>query len=184
MGGTITGGTVTGRGPALQHKRRHAELVTISGNITLPVNTTFTANTNTTFTGGTATFGGNSLHLNGTGTALYDPWRGGVDRQRDGRRSGAASLAMVNNGLITNTAGGNYIYGGGNGRVHLPEHEHDHGHGRGASTLGNSGTDVITNQLGGLIEANGGNIGLGGARRHQHDRESRGHSRPMGPQAR
>ena len=127
LGGTINGGTITGGDLLFSTSGGTLNGVTISGNITLPVNTSFTANTNTTFTGGTASFGGNSLHLNGTGTALTIPvgeaWTGNVTVV-----GGAAGLGMVNNGTITNTAGGNYIYGGGNAGLHLPEHGNNHVH--------------------------------------------------------
>ena len=131
-----------------------------SGSFNVPASASFSADFNTaptTFTGGTTTFvGSNSIHLSGAGTALTvasgETWTGSVTI--------LGPAGLVNNGIITNSSGTNYFYGGGvdgfsfinSGTVTSLA---------GLLTLGDSGTDTVTNQPSGTMDANGGSITFG-----------------------
>jgi hypothetical protein len=163
-GGTITGGAVDSTGsPALTFGPAGGSTlngVSMVGNFTVPSGASFTAENGTTFSTGTTTFGDGYVYLRGAGTALTlssgAMWLGNVEVYAT-----VPNLSFVNNGVFTNSAGGNYIYGGGNIGFMFTNTGTVDASG-GSLTIGNGGTDTVTNSVGGVISAGtGASITLG-----------------------
>jgi fibronectin-binding autotransporter adhesin len=159
--GTINGGAVASGALTFSSAGGTLSGVTLVGNFAVPANAVFTASTDTVFTGGATTFAGNNrVVLGGTGTALSlaadATWIGNV-----AVTAGAANLAMVNNGTIK-SAVSSLIYGGGNNGFAFTNNGIVESTG-GTLSIAKSGDDVFTNAAGAAVEANGGNVSLGGA---------------------
>ena len=160
-GGQITGGTVVtgaltfGNGGTLSG-------VTMTGNFSAPSGATFYTNSQTLFQTGTTTFANNIVRV-GTGSpgltiAPDEAFTGNLSIYAT-----AANAAVVNNGSITITSGGNTIYGAGNSNFVFTNNGMISSTG-GSLTLGTGQNDAVTNNSGGLIEATNGtsvSVGMG-----------------------
>ena len=137
----------------------------MSGNFTFPASNygTFYANGNTTFTGGTTAFasGGyyDSVYLNGTGTSLTiapsATWTGGMSIYD----SSANPVTLLVQGVLNHSGVYSTFYGSSN-VLTINNSGTLESSGGGSLTLGYYTGDTVTNQTGGIIEANAGTMDL------------------------
>jgi hypothetical protein len=159
-GGTITGGTVSGGALTFGTSAGTLSGVTMNGAFALPTSpgALFYVN-NTVFTGGTTTFptsGSDYVYLNGPSmsTALTisssATWTGSMELYNNTGNP----LNVVIQGIVDHMAGGDYFYGAGYGLT-LTNSGTIEASAGGSLTLGYYAGDIVTNQAGGTIEANG-----------------------------